>query len=49
MDEKGVDGTIDTTYTERAAIGKYACQHGSAAAARHFSRKLGKYVSDIAL
>ena len=32
--------------TERAAIGKYACQYGPAAVARYFSRKLGKYVSE---
>ena len=31
--------------TERAAIGKYACQYAPAAAVRYFSRKLGKRVS----
>lgn len=29
----------------RAAIGKYACQHGAAATVRYFSQKLGKQVS----
>ena len=32
--------------TERAAIGKYACQYAPAAAVRYFSRKLGKRVSE---
>ena len=27
---------------ERASIGKYATMHGAAAAARHFSTKMGK-------
>ena len=31
---------------ERAAIGKYACQHGPAAASRRFSRLLGKSISE---
>ena len=30
---------------ERAEMGKYACCHGSAAAARYFARKLGKPVN----
>ena len=30
---------------QRAAIGKYACQHGPAAAARRFSKTLGNSVS----
>ena len=31
---------------DRAKIGKYACQHGAAAAARHFTRKFKKRVSE---
>ena len=30
---------------EHAAMGKYACQHGATAAAKYFSKKLGKAVS----
>ena len=34
------------TATQRSEIGKYSCQHGAAATARHFSMKLGSKVSE---
>ena len=34
------------TATQRSKIGKYSCQYGAAAAARHFSKKLGSEVSE---
>ena len=49
--QKVMDGSKRGPYkryssTLRAEIAKYACQHGAAAAARHYSRKLEKTISE---
>ena len=54
MDQSSVTGTCgkkrgsykNYTATQRSEIGKYSCQHGAAATARHFSMKLGSKVSE---
>ena len=43
--ERKKHGSYNKYDTECAAIGKYACQYGPAAA-RYFSRKMGKRVSE---